>query len=73
MTYSSREELENLVITRHRAGASARTLAKEGSAHDIHGYRAEFRTLVERAAGAAGPPRPGAIPGVEAPRADPSP
>jgi Ca-activated chloride channel family protein len=29
-----------------------RTLAKEGSAHDIHGYRAEFRTLVERAAGA---------------------
>ena len=27
--YSSREELENLVVTRHRAGWSARSLAKE--------------------------------------------
>ncbi|MDA1005874.1 MAG: von Willebrand factor type A domain-containing protein [Verrucomicrobia bacterium] len=48
-----------------------RTLAKMGSARDLHGYRAEFLTLVERAAGQEQPrvtPMP--VEGIEAPPAE---
>jgi transposase len=42
-TYSSREELENLVVTRHRAGWSARVLAK-----DLHISRNTVRKILEK-------------------------
>ena len=50
-----------------------RTLAKKGSARDLHGYRAEFLTLVNKAAG-QDDPAPGGDPaprrGLEAPPAE---
>ena len=48
-----------------------RTLAKRGSARDLHGYRAEFLTLVDKAAGLEQrrvDPRP--VEGIEAPPAE---
>jgi Ca-activated chloride channel family protein len=45
-----------------------RELAKKGLGNDIHGYRSEFLTLVEKAAGQTDP-RPDPQPGIEAPAA----